>query len=443
MNIAIIGYGIEGRAALTYYEKTGANITVCDQNTDISLPKNVGRQLGPEYLKNLDRFDIVFRSAGIPPSVILAENPHIAPKITSTINEFLRVCPTKNVIGVTGTKGKGTTSTLIAKMLEAAGKDIHLGGNIGISAFDLLPHLTANSWVVLELSSFQLIDLRRSPHIAVCLMMTPEHLNWHADMAEYTAAKSNLFKNQIANDIAIYFAYNELSRQIASVGAGTKIPYFRTPGAEVVDGSITIDSKIICTTNELKLLGAHNWQNACAAVTAVWQITQDIDAMRSVLTTFSGLEHRLELVRELDGVKFYDDSFATTPETVQVAIEAFAAPKVIILGGSDKGADFGKLAETVATSNVRRVILIGNPSSPNYNITAPAIEAALRAQNFDKITSLVRPGGPTMTEIVETAKSVARPGDVVLLSTGSASFDMFHDYKDRANQFKQAVLALA
>jgi UDP-N-acetylmuramoylalanine--D-glutamate ligase len=443
MNIAIIGYGVEGQAALDYYAKTGANITVCDQNTEISLPENVGQQLGPDYLKNLDRFDLVFRSAGIQPSVILAENPQVASKITTTINEFLRVCPTKNVIGITGTKGKGTTSTLIAKMLEADGKQVFLGGNIGLSPFSFLSELTLDSWVVLELSSFQLIDLQRSPHIGVCLMIVPEHLNWHADMAEYTEAKSQLFKNQIVNDIAIYFANNELSQQVASGGSGQKIPYFESPGAEIIDGTIVIDGQTICATSELKLLGEHNWQNACAAVTVVWQTTQNVDAIRSVLTTFGGLEHRLEFVRELGGVRYYDDGFATTPETVQVALRAFTEPKVVILGGSDKGAEFDELAKTVAGSNVRQVILIGNPASPNYKVTAPAIEAALRAQNFDKITSLVRPGGPTMTEIVDAAKNAAHSSDVVLLSTASASFDMFENYKDRANQFKQAVLALA
>jgi UDP-N-acetylmuramoylalanine--D-glutamate ligase len=443
MNIAIVGYGIEGKAALTYWTAVGALITVCDQNPKIPLPEDVDRQLGTNYLKNLDRFDLVFRSAGIQPSVILAENPGIADKMTSTIDEFLRVCPTKNIIGVTGTKGKGTTSSLIAKMLEASGKQVFLGGNIGLSPLGFLPLIAEDAWVVLELSSFQLIDVRRSPHIGVCLMIAPEHLNWHADMREYIAAKANLFKNQIESDIAIYFANNDYSRQIASAGQGQKLPFFTPPGAEVIDGNIVIDDQTVCAIDDLKLLGEHNWQNGCAAVTAAWQVTQNMDAIRSVLTTFGGLEHRLEFIRELNNIKYYDDGFATTPETVQVALRAFTAPKVVILGGSDKGAEFNELVKTVANSNVRQVILIGNPASPQHKITAPAIEAALRAQNFDKITSLVRPDGCTMTEIVAAATNAAQPGDVVLLSTGSASFDMFHDYKDRSNQFKQAVLALA
>ena len=347
------------------------------------------------------------------------------------MNEFLRVCPTKNVIGITGTKGKGTTSTLIFQMLEAAGKDVYLGGNIGVSPFDFLPKLSPDSWVVLELSSFQLIDLKYSPHIGVCLMIVPEHLNWHTDMVEYTEAKSRLFKNQMENDIAIYFSDNEYSRQVASAGVGRKLPFFKAPGAEVIDGNVVIDGQTICATSELRLLGEFNWQNACAAVTAVWQVAQNIDAIRSVLTTFSGLEHRLELVREIDGVKYYDDSFGTTPETAIVALQAFYEPKVIILGGSDKGASFDELAKVVAGSNVRQAILIGD--------TAPAIEQALRAANFLAVTS----GGITMTETVTAARNAARPGDVVLLSPACASFGLFENYKDRGNQFIQVVNALA
>lgn len=427
MKLAIVGYGVEGQAALRYWRQKGADITVCDQNSDLDLPGDIKTQLGPNYLKNLDKFDLVFRSAGINPETILAASPGIEKKITSTMNEFLRVCPTKNVVGITGTKGKGTTSTLIAKILEAVGKDVFLGGNIGLSPFDFLPKLDENSWVVLELSSFQLCDLKCSPHIAICLMVVPEHLNWHKNMAEYIEAKSQLFAHQTGADKAVYFAENDNSKRIVSASRGQKIPYFAPPGAEIENGTITIDNEVICKNSELRLLGAHNWQNTCAAVTAVWQVTQNVEAIRSVLTNFSGLEHRLEFVRELDGVKYYDDSFGTTPETAIVAIEAFDAPKVIILGGSDKGASYDELAKTVAGSNVKKALLIGDQ--------AAKIQAALGAAGFQRFA----PGGQNMTEITKTARSAAKPGDVVLLSTGCASFDMFDNYKDRGNQFKQAV----
>jgi UDP-N-acetylmuramoylalanine--D-glutamate ligase len=430
MNVAIVGFGVEGESALPYWQSKDANVTVCDQDPDIKVPEGVKTQLGPDYLDNLARFDVVVRTVGMHPQKILDKNPDIANKITTNIEEFLRVCPTKNVIGVTGTKGKGTTCTLITKMLEAAGKHAFLGGNYGVPAFSFLPELTEDSWVVLELSSYMLYDLRLSPRIAVCLMVVPEHLDWHKGKEDYFRAKSNLFARQKEGDIAIYYSENEISRRIADHGAGRKIPFYAEPGAHVQDGKIIIEGAEICLTDELKLLGQHNWQNACAAVTAFWQAEQNAEAARQVLTTFAGLPHRLEFVREVDGVKYYDDSFATTPESTEVAVKSFDVPKILILGGSDKGVEYDQLAEVVASSNVRKVFAIGQMGDK--------ITAALNKTGFANVA----PGGNTMEEIVANCRDAAQPGDVVLLSTACASFDMFKNYKDRANQFKAAVNAL-
>lgn len=427
MKVAIVGFEVEGKSALPYWQQKGADITVCDQDPDKKVPTGVKTQLGPDYLDNLDRFDVIVRTVGMHPKKILQKNPGVADKITTNLDEFLKVCPTKNVIGVTGTKGKGTTCTLILKMLQAAGKDAYLGGNYGTPAFSFLHELTPDSWVVLELSSFMLYDIKHSPHIAVCLMVEPEHLDWHSDAQDYFNAKSNLFRYQKDNDVAIYFAENLTSKKIASVSPGDKIAYYDEPGAYVHDDNIMIDQTVLCKTDELQLLGKHNWQNVCAAATAFWQVQQNPDAIRKVLTTFTGLEHRLEFVREVNGVRYYDDSFGTTPETAIVAMEAFEQPKIVVLGGSDKGATFENLANAVARTNVRHVVLIGK--------TAPAIEQALRDIGFTDIT----PGGTTMTDIVNTCQKLAKKGDIVLLSTASASFGLFKDYKDRGNQFKTAV----
>lgn len=445
MKVAILGFDVEGKTSYDYYRSLGAEVTICDQKEDLETPPGAPTQLGDGYLDGLDRFDIVVRTAGLITEKVLAVNPpSIVQKMTTQINEFLRVCPTKNIIGITGTKGKGTTSTLVNKMLQAAGRETYLGGNIGIAPFTFLDKLTADSWVVLELSSFQLSDVQYSPHIGVCLMVAPEHLNWHRDMEDYMQAKSRLFAQQSSGDIAIYFAESATSHEIAEAGAGRKLPFYRSPGAFVNGNMITIDGQEICTTDELKLLGKHNWQNVCAALTAVWQAgVHDIDAIRSVLTTFAGLEYRLEFVRELDGVKYYNDSFGTTPETAIVALEAFAQPKVAILGGSDKGITFEHLAEAVTRNNVRQVVLIGNTTNPDHTAIAPNIEADLHKKGFTAITNLAKPGGTPMAEIVRTAREAAQPGDVVVFSTGSASFDMFSNYKDRGNQFKAAVNALA
>lgn len=430
MRVAIVGFGIEGSSAYTYWHKLGADITICDRDTTKVVPEGVATQLGPDYLHTLDQFDVVVRTAGIHPEIILAANPGIEDKITTVIDEFLRVCPTKNVIGVTGTKGKGTTSTLITRMLEASGEHVLWGGNIGVPPLDFITEVTPESWVVLELSSFQLHDVRHSPHIGVCLMVVPEHLNWHQDMDEYILAKAHMFEFQTPTDYAIYFAENDLSRKIAAYSPGLKIPYFTEPGAYVDGDTIVIAGQAICQVDELRLLGEHNWQNACAAVTALWQITQNVQAIRSVLTNFSGLEHRIEFVREVNNIKYYDDSFGTTPETAIVAIKAFKEPKVIILGGSSKGVSFDELAQTIYTHNVRHVVLIGE--------TGPAIEAALKPLGYTAISQ----GGDTMQQMVATAQKAAQPGDILLLSPACASFGLFPNYKERGNQFKAIVEAL-
>jgi len=320
-------------------------------------------------------------------------------------------------------------------MLEAAGKTVHLGGNIGTPILDLLPKIKPDDWVVWELANFQLKPASHSPHIGVCLMIAEEHMDWHPDMADYVDAKANLFANQTKEDIAIYLAGNEHSEQIAGHSPGVKIPYFAPPGARVQEDSTIVigqDETEIIKTSELKLIGKHNWQNVCAAITAVWQISQDVEPMRQVLTSFSGLEHRLEFVRELDHVSYYDDSFGTTPDTAIVALQAFSQPAVIILGGSDKGIPFDHLADEVAGKDrVRHVITIGK--------TGPKIAQLLRDRHFTNITE----GLEKMPDIVAEARAKAQPGDVVLLSTGCASFGLFKDYKDRGNQFKEVVKSLS
>ncbi len=430
MNVAIVGFEIEGRAAFEYWSKLGAQITVCDADPAKQVQAGVATQLGNNYLQDLDRFDVVWRTAGINPQIILDANPGIAGKITTTMNEFLRVCPTKHVVGVTGTKGKGTTSTLIAEMLKSAGEQVFLGGNIGVSPFEFLPKLSENSFVVLEMSSFQLADLKRSPAMAVCLMVSPEHLNWHADMDDYILAKAHLFENQTAADIAIYFAGNDISRKIAGYSPGLKIPYFADPGAFVDNGAITIAGKEICRTDELKLLGEHNWQNVCAAVTAVWQITQNVGAIRSVLTTFSGLPHRLEFVREVHGIKYYNDSFASAPDAAMAALDAVRESKVVIMGGFDRNLPLEHLAKAVLAHNddIHKIVIIG--------ASGERLAAEFEKSGF---SNYFIDTSKTMPEIVATANTFAENGDAVVLSPGFASFDMFKNFEERGLQFKAAV----
>ncbi len=443
MKIAILGFASQGRAAYEYWKSPDNQITICDSRDSIEIPEDTTPQLGADYLQGLDQFDLIVRGAPIihPRDIIAANSPEIVAKVTSATNEFFRVCPSKNIIGVTGTKGKGTTSTLIARLLEAAGKTVHLGGNIGIPPLDMLKgNIQPEDWVVLELANYQLIDLKYSPATAVCLMVVPEHLDWHADMAEYVEAKQQLFKHQTHEDRAIYNRINQYSQDVVSVSMAEKQSYeVPGPGAEpterngayVLDDVIYMDDTAVCHAQDVKLLGRHNLENVCAALATIWDlINHNAGLFKQVVSEFSGLEHRLELVRELDGVKYYDDSFGTTPETATVAIQAFEQPKVIILGGSDKGATYDELAHAVASNNVKHAVLIGK--------TAPAIKAALQTAGFDNFSD----GGESMTEIVASAQDVAEPGDIVLLSTACASFDMFENYQDRGEQFKRAVQSL-
>ena len=444
MRAAIVGYGLEGQESAEYWLKNGYEIKVCDQDqAKKDESKTYTWQLGDNYLQNLDGFDVIVRTAGLHPQKIIdANSEEIRQKITTSVNEFLRVCPSKNLIGVTGTKGKGTTSTLITKMLEADGKKVHLGGNIGIPALEMLPKVQSDDWVILELSSFQLMDIKYSPQIAVCVMVVPEHLDWHKDLDEYVGSKQNLFKYQKNDSVAIYNINSELSEKVVSVSHGKKLAYDvpsegiqpkNVSSAYVSDDYIYYGNNKICKISEVKLLGRHNLENICAAINAIWgPTTGNLSAIKEVATTFSGLEHRIEFVRELAGVKYYNDSFATTPETSIACIKAFPEQqKIIILGGSDKGIPFDSLADEVVSKNVRHAVIIGD--------TADIIATLLQKRNFKNYTL----GKSTMDEIVNIAQQHAEAGDVVLLSTGCASFGLFKDYKDRGEQFKKSVQALS
>ena len=431
MKIAIIGYGSQGRSAYEYWRENG-EVTVCDQKENTAVPTDVHTQFGPDYLSALDQYDLIVRSPSIHPRDIVAANSEaILAKVTTVTNEFMRVCPTKNIIGVTGTKGKGTTSTLIAHMLASAGKTVHLGGNIGIPPLELLKqNIQSDDWVVLELANFQLIDLHHSPHIGVCLMVSPEHQDWHATVQEYYEAKSQLFIHQTPEDMAIYYADDEDSQKIAAAGKAMLIPYMKAPGAMITDSAVVIDGQRVCAVSELKLLGKHNWQNICAAVTAVWQIEQNIDAMRKVLTNFAGLSYRIEFRKEVEGVRYYDDSFASAPPAILAAVAAIPEPKVLIIGGFDRQLDLTELVEGLLQyqDSIRKVLLIGE--------SAERTAEALQSRGFTNY-ELCR--AATMTGIVKEAASAAQTGDAVVLSPGFPSFDMFKNFEDRGQQFNAAV----
>lgn len=408
MKIAIVGYGVEGKASYDYWNTTENELTIIDERDAIDAPEGTRKVLGADAFLSLDGFDLVVRSPGIDPRKLPYGN-----RLWSATNEFFAKCPAP-IIGVTGTKGKGTTCSLITSILRAAGRTVHLVGNIGTPALQELPKIRPDDIVVFELSSFQLWDLKRSPHVAVVLMIEPDHMNVHKDMDDYVAAKSNIATNQTVDDTIIFNRNNQLSKQIAAASKGKKVEY-----------PFAIDE----FTASIKLPGAHNQENAAAAIAAVRGFGVGDDAIRQGLSAFEGLPHRLEKVRELDGVTFYNDSFSSAPSATVAAVKSFTQPEIIIVGGTDKGADFSELHTALQeATNVKMVILIGEIRHKLADI--------LHDINYE--ISDVR----TMAEVVSVARSYAASGDVVILSPACASFDMFKSFYDRGDQFREVVKSL-
>ena len=446
--IAILGLGVEGAVSAKFLGAKGAKIWILDQRKKESLESEflaalegveVEFVLGEEYLSSLSKFDLIVRSPGIKrslPELKQAEKNGVV--ITSQTKLFFDLCPSP-IIGITGTKGKGTTSTLIYEMLKTAGRDVYLGGNIGVPPFEFLDNLTGQSLVVLELSSFQLQDLTKSPHIGVMLMVTSEHLDYHATLEEYVDAKRNLLRFQTTTDFAIvnrdYPASNE-----SDIETNGKV-FYVSRERETDNGCFALNGKIllrknaneqeILTTKEIFLPGKHNLENVCAAVMAADLAGVKKEYIVHVLKTFKGLEHRLELVEEIGGVKYYDDSFSTIPETTIAAIEAFEAPEVLVLGGSSKNSNFSELGKVIREAkNIRAIIGIGEEWE--------RIKDEIRSKG----TILLVEGAVTMEQVVKAANKIAKEGDVVLLSPACASFDMFKNYKERGEQFKTEVRKL-
>lgn len=462
--VAIIGFGAEGKSAADFLRREHADISVFDEKE------------GP--IPSLQSFDVVVRSPGVPlHHPRLSEINQKKTIITSVTKLFFDRCPCP-IIGVTGTKGKGTTATLIYEMLINGGKDAYLGGNIGVPPLSFLPKLTDRSLVVLELSSFQLIDLTKSPHIGVVLMVTSEHQDYHRGQDEYREAKASLLKYQDKNDYAVVCADYEQSQLIGQQSPAHVYWYSRkgvvTPpapsypkrGNERVKNTVTacfVDDGMIVwhdgsteeglfPVTDIRIPGKHNWENVCAAVSTAKILHIPNKVIHTTVKQFTGLPHRLQLVGESGMVRYFDDSFSTTPETTIAAIEAFDEPKVLILGGSGKKSDFTGLASVIRqTEGIRAIIGIGEEwqrikeallSDPLYQMrlvrydTEYAIQPPTTVKAHGKT---IMEGCRTMQDIVAAARLLSQPGDVVLLSPACASFGMFKNYKDRGEQFIQEV----
>lgn len=425
MKVAVVGYGVEGRASVEYWQGLGHDVAVCAPKLDAQVPPGAAVEVGPDYLDGLRTYDLIVRSPGVRPELLPDEVP-----TTSVIREFLDRCPGL-VIGVTGTQGKGTTCTAIAAILKAAGRTVYFGGNVGRPPLEFLDDMQPADVAVLELSNFQLLDLEASPQIAVVLSITPDHLNWHTDLEEYYSAKTPIASNQRPDDVVVFDATNPVAIRISQASPAHKIPLGTEAGFHCGASTIYYRDKPLVEAMDIKLRGEHNLRNLTAAVAAVFElIGGDVDAIRSGISAVEPLPHRLCPVAEVGGVLYVNDSLSTTPETSRAAVMAYPEPKIMLLGGSSKQVPFEPLAEALAATDIRGILLSGQDSE---RIASALNAAGLHGYEFID---------GTMAEIVSRAAALARPGDVVLLSPACASFDRYESYADRGEQFIAAVNAL-
>lgn len=451
--IAILGFGAEGKAMMKWLKKHEYNeLTICDRNVDLreDLPQGVSTRLGEDYyLKDLTDFDVIFRTPGI--SYLTHEVQSAKARdveVTSCSGFFVDQCPCQ-LVGVSGTKGKGTTSTLIYEMLKVSGRDVYLGGNIGEPPIKFLDKLKGDSVVVLEMSSFQLQDMKKSPHYSVLLNTTSDHLDYHADRGEYLAAKESLLAHQDEKGVAVlnddyeyvdyYLPLVKGRKRLVSVRKKVK------DGAYVDGGVIyySCDGKAekILPVADVALIGSHNLENILPAVVVAKEMGVSAKDIAKIVREFKGLPHRLEFVREVAGVRYYNDSFSTTPETSMAAVDSFDEPLALIAGGYDKGAEYDEWALKILTKpNLGLVVLIG--------ATTDKMEKSL-IEAEEKLGSVGEGGAegsptkilrrPDLEEAVLTAYKEIGDGGVVVMSPAAASFDMFKDYKQRGEIFRKVV----
>jgi len=438
--IAVIGIGVSNRPLIEYLVRHDAVVTACDKRTKEELGDvyeelagiGVRFNLGENYLNNLTQ-DIIFKTPGMRfdvPELEAARKRGAV--VTSEMEVFFDVCPSK-IIAVTGSDGKTTTTTLIHKMMSEQGYKTWLGGNIGNPLLCDAEKMDKNDWVILELSSFQLHTMKKSPHIAVMTNITPNHLDMHKDYKEYIDAKKNIMLYQKDGDVLVTNSGNEVTNEI---GKEAKCEWRSFSSKDKSD--INITDSIICFGEEkilkiedIKLPGKHNVENYMAAIGAVYGFV-DKEVICNVAKNFGGVEHRLEFVRELDGVKYYNSSIDSSPNRTINALSVFKDKIILIAGGKDKGIPYDEIGAPIE-ENVKVLILIGATSDKIY-------DAVIKNAKDKNITSQVKIMRATAyEEAVNMARENATDNDVVLLSPASTSFDMFKNFEERGKLFKKIV----
>ena len=439
--ILVMGLGVSNRPLVRMLLAYGCDVTGCDKTPRDQFDDELRElaafgckmKVGDGYLEDLSA-DLVFRTPGMHPNIpALCALRNSGAKITSEMEVFFELCPC-TIIAVTGLDGKTTTTTLISEMLKASGKKVWLGGNIGTPLLPLIDQMQASDYAVVELSSFQLMDMERSPHIAVVTNLAPNHLDVHKDMQEYIDAKINLFRYQGKEDILIVNADNDITS--AFVGNGTTRYFSYSSG---VKSGTYLEGDMICRAGtavlnkkEIVIPGEHNVENYMTAIMAVDGLVED-ETIRQVARTFGGVEHRIEFVREKDGVRFYNDSIASSPTRTIAGLKSFSQKVILLAGGYDKKIPYDVLGPHIV-EHVKAVYLCG--------ATADKIRAAV--ENAPGYTV----GNPLLIDCEDlkdaTLKAArdAKAGDVVLMSPASASFDQFKNFEVRGNYFKALVKEL-
>ena len=424
--IAIIGVGVSNLPLLDYLYNLDCDVTIfSDNKIEYDLSK-YNYKVYEDGLTNLVGFDIIFRSPGcLPTRSEIKKEIERGAYVTTEVNEVVRLTPSK-VIGITGSDGKTTTTTLIDLILKANGYKTFLGGNIGTPLFTKIDEMTEKDIVVLELSSFQLMDMTVSPDISVITNITPNHLDKHKNMDEYIESKCNIFK--YPGSILVLNDDFEITKNLKS---NRIVRYFsrshQTNAFYVKDNCVYQKDKLILDGKDIHIRGIHNLENIATALSATCDLI-DLDKAVKAIKEFKGVEHRIEYVRTIDKVKWYNDSVSSSPTRTIAGLDSFTEPIVLIAGGYDKNLDYSPLAKPIL-EHVTKLILFGTTKDKIYN-------ALIKEKTNEKIDIYVL---NTLDEVVNKAKEVSIPGEIVLFSPASASFDMFKNFADRGNQFKKLV----
>ena len=443
--VAVIGIGVSNRPLIELLLDRGVDVTACDRKSREALgaagdeleAKGCRLQLGEDYLKGLEQ-DVIFRTPGMRPDLPeLLEAVERGSELTSEMEVFFRVCPCPK-IAITGSDGKTTTTTIIANLLRRAGKTVHLGGNIGKPLLAQTGEMQESDIAVLELSSFQLMTMTNSPMIAVVTNLSPNHLDVHKDFQEYIDAKENIFTHQCAEDIAVFNADNELTLEESTRAVGRARLFSRQ--RELKDGVFLRGEAIIArhngqerqvmTVTDIKLPGVHNIENYLAAIAAVDGMVPDED-IRDFAREFGGVEHRIELIRTRKGVRWYNDSIASSPARTTAGLCSFREKVILIAGGKDKGIPYEELGP-VLNDRVKLLLLCGATAGVIRRVTE-------EAENYDGLEII---DVADYHEAVALADSRAAEGDVVILSPASTSYDRFANFMERGRVFKEIVNAL-